>query len=182
MGNTYDIADQELIGLADSPPEFVARFTLDFSGTSVTLRRPVYYRYVDPTEGELTRAVVVVPAVAVDLPESVALFPSEAAKKIEVRVKANTANMAGDLRLELPEGWKTAPASQDFRLVQTGDERTLTFAMTPPREDAHGLLRAVAKVDGIEISSGETVITFPHIPPQTLFPDATAKLDARRSS
>jgi hypothetical protein len=35
----------------------------------------------------------------------------------------------------------------------------------------------VAKVDGREISSGETVIAFPHIPPQTLFPEATAKLE-----
>jgi LmbE family N-acetylglucosaminyl deacetylase len=177
VGNTYDIAGQELIGLADSPPEFVASFTLDFSGTSVTLTRPVHYRYVDPTEGELTRAVAVVPAVAVDLPENVALFPSEAPKKIEVHVKANTADMAGDLRLELPEDWKTAPASQGFRLAQTGDEQTLTFAITPPREDAQGQLRAVAKVDGREISSGETVIAFPHIPPQTLFPDAAAKLE-----
>jgi LmbE family N-acetylglucosaminyl deacetylase len=176
-GNTYDITSQELIGLPDSPPEFVARFTLDFSGTSVTLQRPVRYRYVDPTEGELTRALVVVPEVAVDLPEAAALFPSEAPKKIEVHVKANTSDMAGDLRLELPEGWKTAPASQGFRLVKTGDEQTLTFAITPPREDAHGLLHAVAKIDGREISSGETVIAFPHIPPQTLFPDATAKLE-----
>jgi LmbE family N-acetylglucosaminyl deacetylase len=176
-GNTYAIADQELIGLADSPPALMAAFTFDFNGTSVTLERPVRYRYVDPTEGELTRAVIVVPAVTVNLSESVDLFPTEAPKKVEVHVKANAADMAGDLRVEIPDGWKTAPASQGFRLAQTGDEQTLTFAITPPREDTHGRLRAVAKIDGREISSGESVIAFPHIPPQTLFPDATAKLE-----
>jgi hypothetical protein len=94
-----------------------------------------------------------------------------------VAVKANTADMAGGLRLELPEGWKGEPASQGFRLVQTGDEQTLTFAITPPGEEAHGRLRAVAKIDGREVTSGETVIAFPHIPPQTLYPDAAAKLE-----
>jgi LmbE family N-acetylglucosaminyl deacetylase len=176
-GNTYDIRDQELIGLADTPPDFVANFPLDFNGTSVMLQRPVHYRYVDPTEGELTRAVVVVPEVAVNLAENVALFASGLPKKIEVALKANTADLAGELRLELPEGWKGEPASQGFRLVQKGDEQTLTFAITPPREEAHGHLRAVAKIDGREITSGETVIAFPHIPPQTLYPDAAAKLE-----
>ncbi len=177
MGNTYDIADQELIGVPDSPPVFTARFTLDFSGTSVTLQRPVHYRYVDPTEGELTRAVVVVPPVAVNLSETAALFPGETSKKIEVRLKANAADMAGDLHVELPGGWKSEPVSQSFQLARAGDERTLSFAVTPPREDAHSLLYAVAKVDGRKISSGETVIAFPHIPPQTLFPEAVARLE-----
>src|SRR5579872_4762439 len=87
-GDTYDISDEEQIGLADSPPVFTADFTFDFGGTAVTLKRPVQYRYVDPTQGELTRRVVIVPAVAVDLSEPVALFPKEWPKKIEVTVKA----------------------------------------------------------------------------------------------
>ena len=65
------------IGLADTPPLLTAEFELDFSGTSVTLKRPVHYRYVDPTEGELTRALVIVPAVAVNLPNRSSCFPSE---------------------------------------------------------------------------------------------------------
>jgi LmbE family N-acetylglucosaminyl deacetylase len=80
VGNTYDIRDQELIGIADTPPDFVADFPLGFNGTTVMLQRPVHYRYVDPTEGELTRALVVVPAVAVNLAENVALFPSGSPK------------------------------------------------------------------------------------------------------
>jgi hypothetical protein len=49
--------------------------------------------------------------------------------------------------------------------------------VTPPREDSQARLRAVAHVDGKEISSGETIIAFPHIPTQTLFPQADAKLE-----
>ena len=70
-GDTYDISDQEQIGLADSPPVLAAGFVLDFNGTTVKLKRPVQYRYVDPTHGELTRPLAIVPAVAVDLSEPV---------------------------------------------------------------------------------------------------------------
>src|SRR4029077_11830127 len=109
--------------------------------------------------------------------EPVALFPKESPKRIEVAVKANTADMAGELRLGLSRGWSARAASPPFRLAQTGDEQALTFAVTPPRDDAQGRLRAVAHVDGKEISTGMTAIAFPHIPPQTLFPDAAAKLE-----
>ena len=176
-GNTYDIRDQELIGVPDSPPDVAATFSLDFGGASVTLKRPVRYRYVDPTEGELTRAVVVVPEVAVDLAQPVDVFPNESAKRIEVTVKANSADMNGDVRLDLPPNWRAEPASHPFRLTQAGDERTVAFSVTPPREDSQARLRAVAHVDGKEISSGETIIAFPHIPTQTLFPEAAAKLE-----
>ena len=176
-GNTYDISDQEMIGVADSPPELVATFSFDFDGAEVTLHRPVHYRYVDPTGGELTRAVVIVPEVTVDLAERVDVFPSEAAKKIEVQVQANAADMAGDLRLDLPADWHAEPASRPFHLAQSGDEEALAFEVTPPHADARGKLRAVAHVDGKQISSGETVIAFPHIPTQVLFPAAEAKLE-----
>ncbi|HLM98266.1 MAG TPA: PIG-L family deacetylase [Bryobacteraceae bacterium] len=176
-GNTYDIRDQELIGLPDSPPDVAATFSFDFGGTSLTLKRPVRYRYVDPTEGELTRAVVIVPEVAVDLAEPVDVFPNESAKRIEVTVKASTADMNGEVRLDLPANWRAEPATHSFRLAQAGDEQTVAFSVTPPREDAQGPLRAVAHVDGKEISSGDTIIAFPHIPPQTLFPEAAAKLE-----
>jgi LmbE family N-acetylglucosaminyl deacetylase len=177
VGNTYDIRDQGLIGLADSPPELAITTSFDFGGASVMLKRPVRYRYVDPTEGELTRAVVVVPEVAVNLAEPVDVFPSESAKRIEVTVKANTADMNGDVRLDLPPSWRAEPASHPFRLAQSGDEQTVAFSVTPPREDSQARLRAVAHVDGKEISSGETVIAFPHIPTQTLFPQTDAKLE-----
>jgi len=178
VGNTYDIRDQELIGLADTPPNLVASFGVDFGGGAYAVfKRPVRYRYVEPTDGELTRTVVIVPEVAVELAEPVDVFPNESAKRVEVQVKANTADMNGDLRLDLPPSWRAEPASHPFRLAQAGDEQTVAFSVTPPREDSQGRLRAVARVDGKEISSAETIIAFPHIPTQTLFPQADAKLE-----
>jgi LmbE family N-acetylglucosaminyl deacetylase len=175
-GDTYEIEDQQWIGLADTPPLLTAEFMLNFAGANVTLKRPVQFRYVDPTEGELTREVVVVPAVGINLPERVEFFPDEAPKKIEIELKANVAKAAGELRLELPEGWRAEPQSQPFQLPDADGELALRFSITPPHAGAQARLRAIAKVDGNEISTGMTVISYPHIPPQVLFPTADAKL------
>src|SRR4029077_11595978 len=51
-GDTYEIEDQRSIGMADTPPVLTAEFVLRFQDTAITLRRPVRYRYVGPTEGE----------------------------------------------------------------------------------------------------------------------------------
>jgi len=176
-GDTYDIDDQQLIGSADTPPVLDVHFVLAFNGARIELIRPVQYRYVDRTEGELTRPLVIVPEVALNLREQVLLFPNEESKKIEVQVKANVANAVGELRLDLPQGWRADPPSREFRLAERGDERDMSFLIAPPRAETDGSLRAIAKIGGKEISSGETVISFPHIPPQTLFPVAAAKLE-----
>src|SRR5579872_3487 len=43
-GETYDVTDQNLIGVPDDPPLLSATFTLNVGGTTVTLHRPVNYR------------------------------------------------------------------------------------------------------------------------------------------
>jgi len=175
-GDTYEIDDQQWVGLADTPPLLMAEFMLNFQGTNVTLKRPVQFRYVNPTEGELTRAVIVVPAVGINLPEPIEFFPNEGQKKVEIQVKANITKAAGALRLELPEGWHAEPASQPFQLPDADGEQALSFSITPPHAETQARLRAIAKLDGNEISTGMTVISYPHIPPQVLFPNADAKL------
>ena len=175
-GDTYEIDDQQWIGRADTPPLLTAEFILNFEGTNVTLKRPVQFRYVNPTEGELTRAVIVVPAVGINLPEPIEFFPNEGQKKVEIQVKANIAKAEGALRLELPEGWHAEPASQPFQLPDADGEQALSFSITPPHAETQARLRAIAKLDGNEISTGMTVISYPHIPPQVLFPNADAKL------
>jgi hypothetical protein len=120
--------------------------------------------------------MVVVPAVAVNLPEPVALFPDTAARQVQVSVQANVANAQGDLRLEVPAGWKAEPGSQNFEIAVSGEQRVMTFQVTPPAGETTASLRAVAKVKGRDIASGIQVIAYPHIPPQTLFPPSDIRL------
>ncbi len=175
-GDVYTVDDQMLIGQPDTPPAAQARLRLTIGGAPVELVRPVHYRYAERAEGERHRAVVVVPAVAVELPEAVALFPASAPRQVEVAVVANEPNASGDLRLELPAGWKAEPASQAFHVTAAGEESAMTFQVTPPAGETTATLRAVATVHGRAIGSGMKVISYPHIPVQVLFPPAAVKL------
>ncbi len=179
-GASYDVERQELIGLPETPPVLEARFVIDAGGAEIPLTRPVRYRYVDRVYGELTRALEIVPPVALNLPENVFVFPQSAARKVHVEAAPNVANAAGEVRVEAPAGWSAAPAKAPFRAAR-GEQESLEFTVTPPASAAAAMLRAAA--DGV--TAGMTVISYPHIPPQTVFPAAEARLvrvDARTTA
>ena len=172
----YRIDDQMLIGLPDTPAAAQVRFRLTVDGTGIELVRPVHHRYADRAHGERVRPLVVVPAAAVNLSEPVALFPDTAARQVQVSVQANAANAEGDLRLEAPAGWKAEPESRSFQIAVPGEQRMVTFEVTPPSGETTATLRAVARVNGRDIASGIQTIDYPHFPPQTLFPPSNIKL------
>jgi hypothetical protein len=174
--DVYQVDDQMLIGLADTPPVVKMRVKLTVDGAPIEVVRPVEYRYAPRAEGERVRLLAIVPAVAVNLPDSVAIFPTTAARRVQVAVHANVANAAGDLRLDLPAGWKAVPQSQAFKLAAAGEEDQLSFEVTPPAAEGNATLKAVATVNGREVESGMDVIDYPHFPPQTLFPPSNVKL------
>jgi LmbE family N-acetylglucosaminyl deacetylase len=174
--DVYQVDDQQLLGLPDNPPAAQMRVLLTVEGTPIQLVRPIQHRYADRAQGERVRPVVVVPAVAVNLPVPVAVFPDAAARKVQVSVQANTANAEGELRLDLPAGWKAQPATMPFKIALAGEAREMTFQVTPPTGEAAATMRAIARVNGRDIASGMQVIAYPHIPPQTLFPAAAIKL------
>jgi LmbE family N-acetylglucosaminyl deacetylase len=175
-GDVYTVDDQTLIGLADTPPVLSVHFRLSIDGAPFELERPVAYRYADRAEGERVRPLVVIPPVAVDLPESVAIFPKPEARKVAVAVKANAANLTGELRIDVPAGWRVDPKTRSFQIATAGEQQELPFVVTPPQGDNTATLRAVATVDGREIGAGVQVISYSHIPDQTLLLPANVKL------
>src|SRR5581483_10390776 len=117
------VDNQQLIGLADTPPVLQVHFHLTVAGAGIEIVRPVHHRYAERSEGERTRPLVVVPSVAVNLPTNIAVFPMAAPKAVHVAVKANVANASGTLRLDLPAGWKAEPQSVDFKVPVMGEQQ-----------------------------------------------------------
>lgn len=175
-GDSYVIDRQDLIGAADTLPVLEARFTLASGDTEIRISRPVEYRYVDRVYGELTRPLAVVPRVALNLPESVFVFPAGARRKVQVVASASVDNVAGEVHLELPKGWSAAPATAAFRVPRTGEQQVMEFEVTPPAGENIARLLAVTAEHGRTVASGMRVISYPHIPPQTVFPPSEAKL------
>lgn len=177
-GERYRIEDLDRIGAADNPPVLTARFRLRAGPERLVLERPVLYRYVDRVRGELTRPPAVVPPVAVRLAREAVVVPSGQVGKVEVELTAHTANASGEVWLEAPAGWRTAPGRQPFRLELAGEQATLSFELGAPAGPSRGRLAVKARVAGTGIASGTLVIDYPHIPPQTLAPPARAALAA----
>jgi LmbE family N-acetylglucosaminyl deacetylase len=176
-GDTYTIADQQLIGLADDPPLLHLRFRMAAAGAHFDIVRPVRHRYVDRVNGEQTRALTVVPPVALNLPQNVVLFPNNAARKVEIEVLADVPKASGEVQLALDPGWSAQPQARPFQQAQAGEQTPLAFDVTPAQgPDPPAYLRAAARIGDREVSAGMLVISHPPLPPLTVFPPAVVKL------
>ncbi len=172
----FEVKKQQLIGLPENAPAIIATFLLNIDGDSVKFTRPVVYRWSDPVAGEQYRPFEVVPEVAVNFSDKILLFANEESRRVELFVLAGRADIEGEVRLELPEGWRSEPVAASFKLRQKGEQATIVFKVFPPTGQAVGQMRAVAKVGGKEFTQGLVRIEYDHIPVQTLFPEATTKV------
>ncbi len=176
QGDTYTIGDQELIGLADTPPLLRARFELAAGSEHIVLWRPVLYRYVDHVLGELTRPFVVAPKVEVNPSQKVVLFPAGEPRRIRIAVRSSLSDASGELRLKLGDGWRADPSTTSFHLAHAGQQQELSFTVTPPSGPSQTSIQAAAVMDGREWTSGLRIISYPHIPVETVFPVAAMRL------
>ena len=177
QGDTYTVPNQTEIGLPENPPLLRAHFHLRIEGSPVEIVRPVIYRYVERAQGELTRAIVVEPPVALQWSGAMLLFPNSAAKSVELQVRSNIPSATGAITVEAPSGWHATPESQGFGLSGIGQEAPVSFRLAPTEQDSKGTFDALANLGKNQtVSVGMETISYPHIPPQVLFPPARTKL------
>jgi LmbE family N-acetylglucosaminyl deacetylase len=179
---SYEIDNQLLIGVPDPIVEEV-RIALTVEGIPIEIARPIMYRYNDRLEGEKARPLAIVPEVSVnfplapDLSANVAMFPNSAARSFQVTLRSNIENASGTFRLQAPEGWSVQPSETPFEMAEAGDQKDISFRITPPTGTQTAELRGVARVGNREISSGMAIISYSHIPQEILFPDSEAKAE-----
>jgi LmbE family N-acetylglucosaminyl deacetylase len=173
----YSVGDKAMIGRPDSPPAAVAVFHFEVAGERLDLERPLVFRWTDPVKGELSRPLESVPPVFVNLSGKVFLFRDAGTVPVTVTVKSALDRKAkGSVRLILPPGWKSEPASQEFELTRREQELSLTFSVTPSASEASEILSAEAVVEGKVCRNSLVTVTYDHIPPQIYLPPAEAKL------
>jgi hypothetical protein len=151
----------------------LATFSVKAGGETLSLIRPVQYRYVDKIRGELVRPFVIAPPVALNLPEPVIVFTDAKPRKVEVMIKANSVPVKAELHIEADPGWKVEPASLPFEFKTANEEAELSFTATPlkfgPETGAPAHFRIYADLGKNRVETGVQVIDYEHIPPQTLF-------------
>jgi LmbE family N-acetylglucosaminyl deacetylase len=177
--NLFRVADQNQVGAPEAPAALSVPVSLLFGEETEALRFqvPVLYRWTDRVRGDLYRPVVVIPEVAVGLSEQTLVFPDRLPRQVRVTLRNNAAaDAAGTLRLRLPAGWTATPAELPVTLKAKGEEFRAAFNVTPPAAASTAALAAEFESGGKTFTRGLFEIDYPHIPRQTLFPAAEAKL------
>ncbi|MCM3875267.1 MAG: PIG-L family deacetylase [Thermoanaerobaculia bacterium] len=174
----YAVPDPRLVGRPENTPPLAAWFTVQVAGASIPFETPVVFRRTDPVKGEIYRPFVITPPVMAMFDEKVYAFGSAQPKKVRVTLTSGGA-AAGILRLRTEAGFAASPAEAPFAFTARGEERTLFFTVTPPARAAAAAaatIAAEAVVNGKVFSRGVVRVDYPHIPQQTLFPPAEARV------
>ena len=178
----YTLADPRHAFLPHAPPplEAVGRYVV--GGVPVEIRRPVTVTESNLPYGHTTRALTVVPAVAVTLGPSHAVAPTGPASSPRVRFTTEVAGHGeggteGTVRLQVPSGWTVTPAAHPFSFARAGERALFTFEVTAPGlEGREYPVEAIATAGGREYREGYVAIRHRDLETRHLYRDATASL------
>ncbi len=171
------VTDPMLIGKPENTPQLTAAFRFKIGDTELELTTPLTYKWTDPVQGELYRPFEVRPAVMMNLDEKTLLFPSAEPKTVNVLLKAGAAGVKGNVRLDVPSGWKVSPEIVSFEMAKPDAEQNVSFQLTPPNGISEGTVNVIAKTsDNQQWNRGILTISHDHIPKQTLFPEAQMRV------
>ena len=176
LRGSFQVAEQALIGEPENPPALTAHVVLRAFGERLVLEVPVVYRWVDPVVGERYRGLEIVPPANCRFDQGVYLFPDAAPRRVRLTVECADTALVGTARLVLPSGWRVTPDAAPVRLSGRASEQELVFMVTPAPGPAADVIGADLEVGGTHVSTRQVRIDHPHIPVQTLFPPAEARL------
>ncbi|MGA0558620.1 PIG-L family deacetylase [Larkinella sp. VNQ87] len=175
----FQVNEQTLIGLPENPPAFSTLYTFDIAGEKFTFSRGWSYKATDPVDGEIYRPFVIQPTVMANLAERVYVFADNNPKTVEVVLRAGRDQVSGNLKLEVPAGWRVEPAQLSFNFKEKAQEARVSFRVFPSATYSEGRLRAMVSLGSTEkpvYANSLRIVAYKHIPTQTVFPAAEAKL------
>jgi hypothetical protein len=172
------VDDPALIGLPENPATFVVHYYFEVGGQTLTVTDDLVF-VEKIAKGERLRRVDVIPPVSLRFVSDVALIAPGATRTVAVEITGARDGAQGTLQLELPAGWRAAPATQSFKLGAVGAKATLTFEVTAPAQPGTGRMTAAARVDGMRYANQRVVIDYAHLPLMLLQPLARARLVAQ---
>ncbi|MFT6133755.1 MAG: LmbE family N-acetylglucosaminyl deacetylase [Cyclobacteriaceae bacterium] len=173
----YYVSEKDMIGLPENPVPFTARFLLKWKEQFIEIERPISFKRNDPVDGEVFRPIVILPKATVTIAEEAMIFSGEQTKRIVVRVKSSTANVNGILKIAAPKGWQVVPDSEQISLEVKNQEAVIYLQVTSSVGANNGDLKAYLDFeDGSSNDLGIQIISYDHIPTQTILSETKTKL------
>ncbi|MBT8324292.1 MAG: PIG-L family deacetylase, partial [Winogradskyella sp.] len=172
----YNVDDQELRGLPETPRAVNVEFNLLINDTPITFKKPVVYRYSKPDEGELYRPFEITPAVTASISNKVIIFENDQPKDIEVLVKAGRDKIEGFVKMAYPNDWSVYPNQQKINIKTKNEIQKLVFTVIPPKDQSEGYMTPMVNVDGEFFTDELVEINYDHIPFQTVLLPSLSKV------
>ncbi len=180
----YKVADSKIIGAPETPSQNKIRFDLSINGVSISIEKPIVYKFNDRIKGEVYQPFEIVPPVSVKLDSKIFIFSDATTKKIPVTITANKSNFTGTVFLEHANGWKISPKQFTVTIENKKQSKQVIFNVTPPSKENNGFINPIVTANGKNYSKEMVLIDYNHIPLQTVFLPTKAKtvrLNIKRS-
>jgi LmbE family N-acetylglucosaminyl deacetylase len=177
----YDIQNPADLTRPFTPYPVAAWAKVEYEGVTVEIGQVVQsVRHVNG-EGSVMQPLIVAPAISVSASPSAGILPlGSQSFTLVANVHSNVKGPAqGKVRVDLPAGWRSEPASRDFKTAKDGDDQRLEFRVFPTQLlEQHYSIQAVAEYNGREYREGFRVTGYEGLRPDLLYRPATYKAAA----
>jgi LmbE family N-acetylglucosaminyl deacetylase len=162
-----------LRGQAEANAIKTFKYTVTLFGEDIEFKEAIDYKWTDRVKGELHRSVTISPIITVTPAKKVYLFSSNEPQNISFLAEGNLVGAIGTVTLQTPKGWTVEPYSIDLKFNFVGEQKALSFTLTPPENPSTGDIEF--RVDGV---NGKAIqrIDYDHVLPQVMFPQAVVKV------
>jgi LmbE family N-acetylglucosaminyl deacetylase len=172
----YDILDPRYLNLPTAPYPLTAEVTYRYGGAEVHLSSVVEasHRYVGL--GPVLEPLLVAPAISLTVSPEAGVVPvGNATLHLRVTVHSSMKGPAtGELKLDLPAGWTSNPASAPFATESYNDDRIVNFTITPKGvQQKPYTITAVAESGGKKFSEGFEMAGYVGVRPYPFYRPAT---------
>ena len=174
----YDLQNPQFLNQPLAPYPLAGWAEWTYEGVPIKLGSVVQTVKRVTGQGTVYEPLMTGPAIGIEISPRFGVVPLNA-KSFEVKtvLHSNVKGAAkGVVKLDLPAGWKSQPASVDFSTTQEGEERALAFTVTPAAlaEKTYSIT-AVAEYNGKQYKEGYEFAGYAGLRPYPLYQPATYK-------
>jgi LmbE family N-acetylglucosaminyl deacetylase len=175
----YDILDNRYRNESLAPYPLTAWLDVSYDGAPIRIGQYVQTTRRVTGRGTVYEPLMLAPAIGVAVLPRKSIVPLGAKSfTVTAVIHSNVKGAAqGTVRLEMPAGWKSAPASAPFAMSADGEEQSAAFEVTPTRvsEETYDIT-AVAEYSGRQYREGYDVTGYPGVRPYFLYRPAVQKI------
>jgi LmbE family N-acetylglucosaminyl deacetylase len=174
----YDITDIQYLNRPLAPYPLAAWADWSFDGAPIRVGQFVQTVKRLNGLGTVLEPLIAAPAIGISIEPRFGIVPLDAkAFTVKAVIHSNVKGPAkGTVRLDLPSGWRSEPASIPFSTTQDGEDLGVSFTVTPANlSEKLYSITAVAEFSGKQYREGYRVTGYSGLRPYFLYAPSTYK-------